>query len=156
MAADLVFRLSGTTLTLPPLRDRTGDVRPLAEAFVREFGGANPPRLTEGAREALDRYGWPGNVHELRAVLERAVLLAGGRPIQAAELALEGSGEYPVIRMEELLTLEELERRHIGEVLEKVDWHQGRAADILGISPKTLYRKIREFGFQRPRGALVT
>ena len=155
MASDLVFRLSGTTIALPPLRDRAGDVRPLAEAFVREFGGANPPRLTEGAREALERYGWPGNVHELRAVLERVVLLAAGRPIQAADVALGRPSESPVALAEEMLTLEDLERRHIGDVLEKVDWHQGRAAEVLGISPKTLYRKIREFGFQRPRGALV-
>ena len=155
MKAELVFRLSGTTIALPPLRERRVDVRVLAEAFVKEFGGAAPPRLTEAARDALERYDWPGNVHELRSVIERAVLIAGGGSIQARDLALGGALQAAPAGPE-LISMEGLERRHIESVLEHFHWHQGKAADVLGISAKTLYRKIREYGLARPRAAVLT
>ena len=156
MKQELVFRLSGTTIALPPLSERRVDIRPLADAFVREFGGASGPRLTEGARDTLERYDWPGNVHELRAVLERAVLIAAGDSIQPRDLALGGTAAAPAPGPE-LVSMERIERRHIESVLEHFHWHQGKAAEVLGISAKTLYRKIREYGLQRPHGAaLVT
>ena len=129
------------------------DIPLLADHFLRQYGGASPPRLTEEAMEALQRYRWPGNVRELRNVIERAVLLANGGVINASDLPLQAHGPAtsggngnggPSV------SLAELERRHIESVLSQTNWHQGKAATLLGISSKTLYRKIREYGFKRP------
>jgi DNA-binding NtrC family response regulator len=102
----------------------------------------------------MESYPWPGNVDELRDVIERSatravdgVIRAVSLPFSSASPLAEGTG-LPGERGS--LPLEAVERDHIRAVLEDVGWHQGRAAEILGISPKTLYRKIRQFGFQRP------
>lgn len=150
---DLLHRINTIRIALPPLRERITDVPALAEHFLLQYGGAAPPTLSNDAVAALERYRWPGNVRELRNVIERAVLLAIDGTVSARDLPLgtdigAGSRATPVSTM----TLEELERRHIADVLERTQWHQGRASDLLGISPKTLYRKIREFGFRRPSG----
>jgi two-component system NtrC family response regulator len=89
-------------------------------------------------------------VRELRNVIERASLIATDGVVTIADLPLGGAPQRAPTPAE-LLTLGELERRHIERVLTDVQWHQGRAAVILGISSKTLYRKIREYGFRRPR-----
>ncbi|MDF2774966.1 MAG: hypothetical protein K0S86_4466, partial [Geminicoccaceae bacterium] len=125
-----------------------------ANHFLAHFGGSNPPRLSDEAMAALQEYRWPGNVRELRNVMERAVLLANGGVIHARDLPLhhapQANGGSPG---GEDVSLAELERRHIETVLSRTNWHQGRAASVLGISSKTLYRKIREYGFHRPRAA---
>jgi transcriptional regulator of acetoin/glycerol metabolism len=84
-------------------------------------------------------------------VIERAVLLATDGTIKARDLPLQGSDQLGDADGE-ILPLAEMERRHIGRALDRTQWHQGKAATMLGISPKTLYRKIREFGFSRPEG----
>jgi two-component system NtrC family response regulator len=83
-------------------------------------------------------------------VIERAVLLSADGVIRAIDLPALRAPQRSVRAVDLDLSLEELERRHIDAVLRAVNWHQGRASDILGISPKTLYRKIREYGFRRP------
>lgn len=150
---DLLHRINTIRIALPPLRERVTDVALLADHFLVQFGSGTPPLLSGDAMAALERYRWPGNVRELRNVLERAVLLASDGIVSARDLPLgvdagAAGRATPVVQ----LTLEELERRHISDVLDRTQWHQGRAADLLGISPKTLYRKIREFGFRRPSG----
>jgi DNA-binding NtrC family response regulator len=102
--------------------------------------------------DALQRYRWPGNVRELRNVIERAVLLANGGVINASDLPLQAVGPPGARRATpgSSISLADLERRHIEAVLNQTHWHQGRAATVLGISSKTLYRKIREYGFRRP------
>jgi two-component system, NtrC family, response regulator AtoC len=150
---DLYYRINTIAIELPPLRDRAVDIPLLARQFLKQFGKANAPTLTTDAVELLSRYPWPGNVRELRNVIERVVLLARGPQVSAADLPLE----LPVRSAEEraaapALSLAELERRHIESVLHETSWHQGRAASALGISSKTLYRKIREYGFRRPGG----
>jgi two-component system NtrC family response regulator len=95
---------------------------------------------------------WPGNLRELRNVLERAVLLAGGGIIHAHDLPLPADSRADDEDVERF-SLAEVERRHIAAVLQRAGWHQGKAAQLLGISAKTLYRKIREFGFRRPESA---
>ncbi len=150
---DLLHRINTIRVALPPLRERVSDVPPLAEHFLTQFGGGAPPVLTADAVSVLERYRWPGNVRELRNVIERAVLLAVDGRISASDLPLGSDvGAAGRATPPPQLTLEALERRHIAEVLERTQWHQGRAAELLGISPKTLYRKIREFGFTRPSG----
>lgn len=147
--ASLFERLAAITITTPPLRERLVDLPLLAEQILVNRAGAAAPRLGGDALAAMSRYAWPGNVRELRVVLERAALLASDGEIHARDLALPGAPihGHPA---GDARTLVELEREHIVRVLERVEWHQGRAASILGISSKTLYRKIREYGFQRP------
>lgn len=150
---DLLHRINTIRIALPPLRDRAVDVLPLAEHFLAQFSRGPAPRLSDDAARALERYRWPGNVRELRNVMERAALLATEGVVDAGDLPLGaevGAGARPTPM--QVLSLGELERRHIAEVLERTNWHQGKAAEMLGISPKTLYRKIREYGFARPSG----
>ena len=151
---DLFYRINTISIALPPLRERPEDIFPLATHFLAIYGGAQPPSLTQEALQAMQRYRWPGNVRELRNVIERAVLLAKDGVIAANDLPLRpvtanGAAATNGSEAAPLVPLLDVERRHILHVLESVHWHQGRAATILGISSKTLYRKIREFGFQR-------
>ncbi|MFL5616530.1 MAG: sigma-54-dependent transcriptional regulator [Gemmatimonadaceae bacterium] len=150
---DLLYRINTVTITLPPLRQRAVDVPLLAEYFLSRFGGAETSSLAPDALALLQEYQWPGNIRELRNVIERAVLLARGRVIRAQDLPLNlaATAGSPASMVGSQLTLEELERRHIESVLLQTKWHQGKAADMLGISSKTLYRKIREYGFRRPK-----
>lgn len=162
---EVLHHISAIRVVLPPLRERLTDVTRLALHFAQECGAVRPPTFTNDALSALERYRWPGNVSELRAVVERAVLLAADHTIHAQDLALmvdaRGAGGRGADRATmsgtpdtppTMQTLEAIERQHVEAVLEFTQWHQGRAADVLGISPKTLYRKIREFGLQRPAG----
>jgi DNA-binding NtrC family response regulator len=151
--SDLYYRINTIGIALPPLRERVVDIPLLAEHFLRQYGGASPPRLTEEAMDALQRYRWPGNVRELRNVIERAVLLANGGVINATDLPLQSHGPGAIGgngQSGPAVSLADLERRHIETVLSQTNWHQGKAATLLGISSKTLYRKIREYGFKRP------
>jgi len=152
--SDLFYRVNTISIVLPPLRERAVDIPLLATHFLAHFGGSHPPRLTEEALGALQDYRWPGNVRELRNVMERAVLLANGGVIQARDLPLQNApATNGAMHGADDVSLAELERRHIETILSRTNWHQGRAASVLGISSKTLYRKIREYGFHRPRAA---
>ena len=148
---DLLYRINTIKIELPPLRDRAVDIPLIARKFLRRFGKANPPTLTVDALDLLTRYPWPGNVRELRNVIERVVLLAHGPQIRASDLPLQLPGANAPLSSP-AVSLAELERRHIESVLHNTNWHQGRSASALGISSKTLYRKIREYGFRRPNG----
>ncbi len=149
---DLLYRVNTIEIKLPPLRDRVVDVPLLAKQFLQYFGKTQPPSLTVDALDLLTRYAWPGNVRELRNVIERAVLLAQGPQIRASDLPLPLPGHASPSTGLPAVSLAELERRHIESVLHDATWHPGKAAATLGISSKTLYRKIREYGFQRPGG----
>jgi DNA-binding NtrC family response regulator len=146
------------------------DIPILAQHYLKHFGGQTPPTLGDDAIAAMEAYPWPGNIRELKNVIERAVLLANGGNIVRRDLPLSNgtalaatsatiaaphapNGPVPYVGDEngKSLSLAELERRHIESVLNRANWHQGRAAAQLGISSKTLYRKIREYGFVRPR-----
>jgi DNA-binding NtrC family response regulator len=151
---DLLYRVNTVTITLPPLRQRAVDVPLLAEYFLSRFGGSDAASsLAPDALSLLQEYQWPGNIRELRNVIERAVLLSRGRVIRAQDLPLNiaatSSSTSSMVGAQ--MTLEDLERRHIESVLLQTKWHQGKAAEVLGISSKTLYRKIREYGFRRPK-----
>jgi DNA-binding NtrC family response regulator len=150
---DLYYRVNTIAIELPPLRDRAVDIPLLARTFLEQFGRTDPPTLAPDAIDLLTRYPWPGNVRELRNVMERAVLLAKGPQIRASDLPLHlPAAGAPERGAAPAISLAELERRHIESVLHETSWHQGRAASALGISSKTLYRKIREYGFRRPGG----
>ncbi|HEY4130684.1 MAG TPA: sigma 54-interacting transcriptional regulator, partial [Gemmatimonadaceae bacterium] len=152
---DLLYRLNVVTVALPPLRERIVDVPLLAQHFLSQLGGAAAPKLSSDALALMQEYPWPGNIRELRNVIERAVLLTRGtdhaQEIRAQDLALSSPASAGHALVGSQTTLEELERQHIHAVLEQTHWHQGNAAKVLGISSKTLYRKIREYGFARPK-----
>ncbi len=165
--ADLLYRINAGTILVPPLRERTEEIPTLANAFLASIDS----RLIFGAgvHEMLAQYDWPGNVRELRNVVERAALLARDGVIGVDDLprdirggsrrnaALDYSALHPsplpppmsapvTIRSAAGGSLEELERQRILEVLENTRWHRGRAAEMLGISVRTLYRKIKAYG----------
>lgn len=150
---DLLYRVNTVTIELPPLRERVVDIPLLADHFLGRFGGPSAPSLTPDAVSVLQEYPWPGNIRELRNVVERAVLLARGPVIRAQDLPLNLAAAPPSTSalVGSRITLGDLERRHIEAILTQMSWHQGKAAEALGISSKTLYRKIREYGFHRPK-----
>jgi two-component system, NtrC family, response regulator AtoC len=148
---DLYYRINTISVTLPPLRERLADIPLLAAHFLSRASDGLQRTLSADAIDALQNYPWPGNVRELRNVIERAALVSTGTVIHASDVPVHmlspGSGGGAT---DPLAPMEQVERQHIETVLAHARWHQGRAADILGISPKTLYRKIREYGLRRP------
>ncbi|MFP2908562.1 sigma-54-dependent transcriptional regulator [Pyxidicoccus sp. 3LFB2] len=148
--SDLYFRISTLILHVPALRERPEDIPVIARHFLEELGasrGRAGVALEPDAEAALTRYPWPGNIRELRNVLERAVLLSGGGPLSRNDLRFEvtpdGAGA------EEDLTLEELERRHIERVLRRENGHVERAAARLGIPRSSLYERLKRLGINK-------
>ncbi len=163
---DLYYRLNGITITIPPLRDRTAEIGPLAEAFAmqasRQMGRA-PLGITPHAMARLMRHAWPGNIRELRNVIERAVALSGQGPIDVPHLGLDlpaspvnalapgvsitAEASVAGLRQE----VEELEKRRIADALERSAGNQTTAAKLLGISRRTLLGRLDAYGLPRPR-----
>src|SRR5215831_15825599 len=150
---DLLCRVNAVTVSLPPLRERTVDIPLLAQHFLTQLAGSTAPTLTPDAIALMQSYPWPGNVRELRNAMERVALLSNDdhTEIRAQDLPLSSPNSAPRASVGSQVTLAELERHHIEAVLSQSNWHQGRAAKTLGISSKTLYRKIREYGLARPK-----
>ncbi len=150
--SDLYHRLSQITIGVPPLRDRIADILPLALHFLE---GQNPElRFTPDAARKLESYAWPGNVRELRNIVVRAAVLAIGTEITAADLAIEpsyGSRASFTVELRPFAQLGDLERNAIAQALESSRGHQQRAADHLGISKRTLQRKIKSYGITAER-----
>ncbi len=141
---DLFHRLSGMEIRIPPLRERPEDVNVLAEQHLqRSYPGIT---LTAEALARLRRYSWPGNIRELRHVLSRAALLVEDGRITAEQLIFPESKMVPV--MDPSHNLEVLERQAIRRALEETRNHYGRAAGLLGISTKTLGRKVKVYGLE--------
>jgi DNA-binding NtrC family response regulator len=142
---DLYYRINTITIALPPLRERRADIRLLAQHFVDDNAAYGRKRLSAAALACLDRYDWPGNVRELQHVIQRAVILSTGEEIGPADLPAEvQGGGAPALRTGG--SLEEMERQHIIATLKQVGGHRAKAAALLGIDPKTLYRKILAYG----------
>jgi two-component system, NtrC family, response regulator AtoC len=154
---DLYYRLNVIPIVLPALKDRTEDIPVLANHFLMKYAKeADPPieGIAKDAMRLLLEYDWPGNVRELENVIERAVILAHGPQIRPEDLPAHlRTHQTPVPHQPKATsahrpTLEDLERDYIATVLRETRWHQMRAAHILGIDRRTLYRKIRTYGFQ--------
>ena len=151
--ADLYYRLNVIALHLPPLRARVDDIPVLAESFLagsaRQRGEA-PKSLSESALDALMSYPWPGNVRELENALERAVILNTGDTISVESLPerITARRAEPLVseRTPTTPTLEAIERAYIQWVLQNEGGNKSRAADMLGIDPSTLYRKLARYG----------
>jgi DNA-binding NtrC family response regulator len=149
---DLLYRLNVVTVALPPLRERAVDIPLLAQHFLTHVAGPSAQGFTADAIALLQDYPWPGNIRELQNVIERVALLTrdSAQEIRAQDLPLANAPSASRVAVGSPTTLADLERQHIEAVLAQTNWHQGKAAKLLGISSKTLYRKIREYGFQRP------
>ncbi len=154
---DLYYRLAVVEVTLPPLRQRGGDIRELALHFAAHFAARYQRPLSGITLEALQRletYPWPGNVRELRNVMDRAILLAGSDALRAGELRI-GAGSPRASAQatpgggdpySPTLTLEQVEADYITKVLAAQDGHMGRTAEVLGIHRNTLTRKVQSYG----------
>jgi DNA-binding NtrC family response regulator len=150
---DLYYRLNVVPITLPDLKDRQEDIPLLANHFVQKFAQESNPSVREISKEAMGillSYPWPGNVRELENVIERAVTLGRGPAILPSDLPPHlAGGAGPVERaLVQEASLEDLERDYIRAVLRRTKGHQIRAAAILGIDRRTLYRKIRRYGIK--------
>jgi DNA-binding NtrC family response regulator len=144
---DLLFRLNTVEIHLPPLRDRRDDIPPLAHHFLRQHVARYRKNLTgfdKAAMQALIKHPWPGNVRELDHAVERAVLMAQGEVVQAADLGLQGGRD--ISRRLEDMSLEEVEGFLIQKTLAQCDGNVSRAAEKLGLSRSALYRRLQRFG----------
>jgi len=142
---DLFYRINTITITLPPLRERPEDIRRLAEHFLEQNATYGRKRLSDSAMDCLERYRWPGNVRELQHAVQRAVILSQGDLIQPTDLPEEVRGGRPSAASPGG-SLEDMERQHIISTLRSVSGHRAKAATVLRIDPKTLYRKIQAYG----------
>lgn len=149
--SDLYFRINTLRLHIPPLRERREDIPILTDKLVEQLAQdmKRPPvEVSENARAALLNYSWPGNIRELRNVLERAVLLSDDGVIHNTGLEFEGPSHQSAAPAPALnhLTLKEIERHFVTQALEAETGNVIRAAKRLGIHRSSLYAKIREFG----------
>ncbi len=168
---DLYFRLNGITLHIPPLRERQGEIVPLAQALAAQVSrgsGAAPVRFTALAFRALETHDWPGNVRELRNTVERAYVLSGGGVIDREHLLLEPAGNGsraasvpppppappPPSRPAGAALRDDVdlyERRRVEEALEQAGGNQTRAAEALGMSRRALVTRLTSYGMTRKR-----
>jgi len=149
---DLYYRINVVTIRVPPLRERKEDIPRLVEYFIRRMPGKKHVRLGEDALEILHQYSWPGNIRELQNVIERALILVEGDIIHAEDLPGNMKLEHgaPLYQLDNgLLSLRDLERMYIENLLKRFSGHRARIATTLGISERSLYRKLREYGLDR-------
>jgi DNA-binding NtrC family response regulator len=163
--SDLLYRINSFEINVPPLRERREDVEPLARHLLYKLAGPSAPEMAPAAIEALRNFDWSGNVRQLRNCLERACLLADDGMITTRDLPPEVafpserpsvSVSYGVPQAAPLsgfhnpapTNLRDVERQQILGALEKTGWHRGKTAELLGISPSTLYRRLREYGLE--------
>ncbi len=156
---DLFYRLNVVPLHLPPLRERREDIPLLVHAFLKEFARANQRAVTgfsADALEALQRYAWPGNVRQLRATIERAVVMCRGERIGLRDLPPEvqgkpawtetgGAGVPSAGTGPANLNLELMEKSFIQQALKLTEGNVTEAAKLLGLSRRTLHRKIKSY-----------
>ncbi len=150
--SDLFYRLNVISFDLPPLRDRREDIRLLVDAFLERFAaerGEEPKQLAAEALDAIMVYDWPGNVRELENALEHAITLSRGRTInvEAVPARVTSPKTAPIVTEKGHVnpTLDTIERAYIAWVLQSEGGNKSRAAEVLGIDPSTLYRKLARY-----------
>lgn len=152
---DLFYRLYVVVITLPPLRARGDDILLLLQHYLEEFNQQNQKQIagfTPEAYEQLSTYAWPGNIRELRNIVERMVVLAQGRYIEVADLPAQVRTSGGLLKSRELdgdVTIEEMEKEMILQALEKSKGNRTQAAERLGMSRRTLHRKLNRLGMTR-------
>ncbi len=160
--ADLMYRINSFEINIAPLRERREDIEPLARHLLYKLAGNNSPEMSPATIEALTAFDWSGNVRQLRNCLERALLLCDNELITPRELPPEiafrtetrnvsvsygapQNGSVSSFQNASPTNLRDSERQQIIGALEKTGWHRGKTAELLGISPSTLYRRLREY-----------
>ncbi|MEW6118287.1 MAG: sigma-54 dependent transcriptional regulator [Nitrospirota bacterium] len=150
--SDLYYRLSVIRIHIPPLRLHRQDIPELCDYLLRKIACSREVALADGELKKLTDYDWPGNIRELRNILERAVILQKGTIIRPSELLVKNVASRPshnaVNAGGELMTLAEMEKEHIQRALDQLSGNYTRAAKVLGISLSTLKRKIKEYGLK--------
>jgi PAS domain S-box-containing protein len=148
---DLFYRLNVFQIVVPPLRERREDILPLVWSFVQEFGmrmGKRIESIPQKGVEALQAHPWPGNIRELRNIIERAMIISSGSVLH---VDIPRSAES---KTEQFRTLEGSEKQHIIEALNATGWRvsgKDGAAEVLGINPKTLESRMRKLGIERSK-----
>ena len=159
---DLFYRLNVVSIHLPPLRERREDIPALAHHFLRKYGEANGKAIGGIAPETMARleaYAWPGNVRELENAIERAVAVSGHPILLPDDLPLHlappaaAAAEAETPGPLEFLSLDEVTRRHIGRVLASTAGNKKRAAEILGVDRRTLYRMLERYAMLTPEAS---
>ncbi|MGH7947749.1 MAG: helix-turn-helix domain-containing protein, partial [Candidatus Binataceae bacterium] len=162
---DLYYRVNVVTITLPPLRERHGDISLLLSHALAKYGHLAEGRVKEISREAMEvllDYAWPGNVRQLESAVERALLLCEGDKIMPRDLPQEVLARKPMARAGDRtrsdrfeiptagINFEKFERDLILQAMERSDWVIAKAAKMLGMSYRTLQYRLDKFGFKRP------
>jgi DNA-binding NtrC family response regulator len=149
---DLYYRLNVLSVQLPPLRERSDDIAPLVECFVQHYAEKNQKpvdAVDEEALNSLRSHPWPGNVRQLRNVIERAVILCQGKMIQKSDLPddfrLGGPQEGGYLKIRLGSSLDDIEKEVICRTIEFTGGNKTRAAQLLGVSTKTLYNKLESY-----------
>lgn len=151
---DLYYRINTFPIALPPLRERLDDLPLLIESLLRRFAPGRDIRVSRSAMNCLRSYAFPGNIRELRNIIERALLLADGNVIMPEHLPPECSEEESGVASplpEELIPLEAAEERYLRWVVARYHGEKRQLAELLGVSERTLYRKLSEFGLTTSR-----
>ena len=164
--ADLLYRINSFEIHIPPLRQRSDDIEPLARHILQKIAGANAPEIAPPAVAALSAFNWTGNVRQLRNCLERAILLTDSGKITVKDLppeiayrtsepsvsisygAAKENGTHSFHNQTAPTALHEIEKQQILRALEQTGWHRGKTAELLGISSSTLYRRLREYDLE--------
>jgi transcriptional regulator with PAS, ATPase and Fis domain len=149
---DLYYRINVVPFTLPPLKERRGDIPLLVEHFLEKYSRLNQQdkkKISDAAMKQLINNEWKGNIRELENSIERAVLISDGSELLPEHLFLETTGTpggpYSAISMQPGMTVREMEKRLITKTLEEVNDNRTHAAELLGISIRTLRNKLKEY-----------
>jgi transcriptional regulator with GAF, ATPase, and Fis domain len=148
---DLYYRLNVFPITVPPLRDRTEDIPLLVWAFVSDLSkqmGKQIDTIPAKSMEALQGHSWPGNVRELKNRIERAMIITRGTTLTISIMETPADFDTPS------LTLDDVQRRHILDVLDKTNWRvsgKNGAAQIMNLNPKTLESRMKKLGIHRKK-----
>jgi len=146
---DFFYRINVIMIDIPPLKKRKEDIPLLIQHFLEKYGHETTKqvdRVTRDAMELLKRYDWPGNVRELENAVERAVVLSQSRTLGIKDFAFLRSSPVPLSRP---LSLQEVEKQHIQQILEEYDWNVTQASKALEINRVTLHKKIKRFNLER-------
>jgi DNA-binding NtrC family response regulator len=143
---DLYYRLNVVNIYVPPLRDRIEDIPLLVDYFIKKYcTSMNRPAVTidQSALKRLEEFNFPGNVRELENMIERAIVVGNGRKISLKDLPIEKS-----IITNSIESLDDIEKAHIFQILNKYTWNISRAAKALKVDRVTLYNKISKYGLK--------
>ena len=146
---DLFYRLNVFSIIIPPLRERTEDIKLLSEHFVKFYAeqmNKETKYIGKRAAKALKNYDFPGNVRELENLIERAIVIGTGDTVQLKDLPLDHVAAKPTWE-----SIQEMEHHHIKGILEKYDWNISRAAKALGVDRVTLYSKIKKYKIEKAK-----